>query len=107
MECRKTLEEERMNAMFAIYGACNKTPPPIGGAASAFYPHNFSHQKYSKKSACHWVKKFRKKFVGKCFGRKGKPPILMKGGEVLKYERLIYVYKDSGIIGDCKRIAVL
>ena len=31
-----------------------------------------------------------KKFVGKCFGGKGKPPILWKGGEgVLKYERLV------------------
>ena len=27
---------------------------------------------------------------------KRKPPILWKGGKVLKYERLIYVGKDSG-----------
>ena len=95
------------------------TPPPICGATSALYPHNFSrhksrkkfaprkhnfpHQKYSKKSACLLGKKFRKKFVGKCFGGKGKPPILWRGGEVLKYERLVYVCKDSGIIRECKR----
>ena len=51
-------------------------------------------------------KKFRKKFAGKCFGGKGKPPILWRGGEVLKYERLIYVCKDSGIIRECKRIVL-
>ncbi len=81
-------------------------PPPICGAARAFYPHNFPHQKYSKKSPWPDWKKFRKKFVGKCFGGKGKPPILWKGGEVLKYERLVYVCKDSGIIRECKRIVL-
>ena len=77
-----------------------RATPPIGGAASALYPHNFSHQKYRKKFAQEDIifraikiekssptigwKKFRKKFAGKCFGGKGKPPILWKGGEVLK-----------------------
>ena len=45
-------------------------PPPIWGAARAFYPHNFSHRKYRKKSPWSDWKKFRKKFVGKCFGEK-------------------------------------
>ena len=67
-----------------------KVTPPICGATSALYPHNFSHQKSRKKSPWSDWKKFRKKFVGKCFGVKGKPPILWKGGEgVLKYERLV------------------
>ena len=99
------------------------TPPPICGATSALHPHNFSHHKNRKKfaqedtifrtenieksqPALGW-KKFRKKFAGKCFGGKGKPPILRRGGEVLKYERLVYVCKDSGIISKCKRIVVL
>ena len=68
------------------------TTPPICGATSALYPHNFSHQKsrkkfaprnhnfshqkYRKKSPWSDWKKFRKKFAGKCFGGKRKPPIL-------------------------------
>ena len=106
-----------------IEGMQKGTPPPIGGAASALYPHNFSHRKYRKKFAQEDIifrtkntaksqpalgwKKFRKKIAGKCFGGgKGKPPILRRGGEVLKYERLVYVCKDSGIIRECKRIVL-
>ena len=51
-------------------------PPPIWGAARALYPHNFSHQKSRKKSPWPDWKKNRKKFAGKCFGGKRKPPIL-------------------------------
>ena len=66
------------------------TTPPIAGATSALYPHNFSLQKSRKKSPWSDWKKFGKQFAGKCFGGKGKPPILWKGGEgVLKYERLV------------------
>ena len=43
------------------------TPPPIWEAKNALYPHNFPHQKYSKKSACLWVEKISEKFVGKMF----------------------------------------
>ena len=50
----------------------------------------FRTKKVEKSSPWSDWKKFRKKFVGKCFGGKGKPPILWKGGEgVLKYERLV------------------
>ena len=82
------------------------TPPPIGGAASALYPHNFSRHKNRKKFAQEDIifrtkntsksqpalgwKKFRKKFAGKCFGGKRKAPNLVERGRgVLKYGRLV------------------
>ena len=72
--CHRGVMEERKPL---LYGEHTKgTPPPIRGAARALHPHNFSHQKYSKKSPWSDWKKFRKKFAGKCFGGKGKPPIL-------------------------------
>ena len=96
-----------------------RATPPYFGVKKAIYPHNFSRHKNRKKFAQEDIifrtkntaksqpalgwKKFRKKFAGKCFGVKGKPPILRRGGEVLKYERLVYVCKDSGIIRECKR----
>ena len=59
-------------------------PPPICGATSAPYPHNFSHRKYRKKFAQEDIifrtkntaksqptfgwKNFRKFFTGECFG---------------------------------------
>ena len=71
------------------------TTPPICGATSAFYPHNFSHQKsrkkfaprnhnfshqkYRKKSPWSDWKKFRKKFVGKCFGERKAPNLVERG----------------------------
>ena len=71
------------------------TPPHLG-SKNALYPHNFSHQKYSKKSPWSDWKKFRKKFVGKCFGGKEKAPNLEERGQgVLKYERIEFVGKDS------------
>lgn len=71
---------EQMNDL-AIWRACNKDTPPIGGAASAFYPHNFSHQKYRKKSPWLDWKKFRKKFAGKCFGGRESPQSCGKGAK--------------------------
>ena len=72
------------------------TPPPIGGAASALYPHNFSRHKNRKKFAQEDIifrtkntsksqpalgwKKFRKKFAGKCFGGKRNAPNLVERG---------------------------
>ena len=69
--------------------------PPICGATSALYPHNFSHQKsrkkfaprkhnfshqkYRKKSPWSDWKKFRKKFVGKCFGERKAPNLVERG----------------------------
>ena len=82
-------------AIFAIWRAYGEGPPPIWGAARAFSPHNFSHQKsrkkftprkhnfshqkYRKKSPWSDWKKFRKKFVGKCFGGKESPQSCGKG----------------------------
>ena len=66
------------------------TPPPIWGATSAFYPHNFSHQKSRKKSPWQDWKKFRKKFAGKCFGEKKAPNLVERGQGVLKYERIVW-----------------
>ena len=63
--------------------------PPIDGATSALYPHNFSHQKSRKKFALARLEKISEKICGKMFRGKGKPPILWEGGEVLKYERLV------------------
>lgn len=56
----RTLELEQRNALCYIENLQQRTPPPICGAASALYPHNFPHQKYSKKSACLWEKNFGK-----------------------------------------------
>ena len=80
-------------------------PPPIGGATRAFYPHNFSHRKYRKKFAQEDIvfrtkntaksqptfgwKKFRKFFYGRMFRVKERPQSWRRGGEVLKYERLV------------------
>ena len=92
--------------------------PPIGGATRALYPHNFSHHKNRKKFAQEDIifrtentaksqpalgwKKFRKKFAGKCFVGKGKPPILRRGGEVLKYERLVSCAKIVELFGNAR-----
>ena len=86
------------------------TPPPICGATSALHPHNFSHRKYSKKSACLWLENFSEIFSGECFGGKEKPPILAEiEGEVLIMNKRcdVFGYKGSGIILKCERIAVL
>lgn len=40
-----------MNAGLLYRGHAKRDTPPIGGAASALYPHNFSHRKYRKKFA--------------------------------------------------------
>ena len=56
-------------------------PPPIWGAARAFYPHNFSHQKYSKKSAYPWVEKISEKICGKMFRVKESPQSCGKGAK--------------------------
>ena len=60
------------------------TPPPIWGATSAFYPHNFSHQKSRKKSPWQDWKKFRKKSAGKCFGERESPQSCRKGARGAK-----------------------
>lgn len=57
----------------------NRHPPPYLGSKNALYPHNFSHQKYSKKSPWSDWKKFRKKFVGKCFGGRKAPNLVERG----------------------------
>lgn len=44
-------KQKRMKACLIYSEHTKRDTPPIGGAASALYPHNFSHQKYSKKSA--------------------------------------------------------
>ena len=65
---------------FAVWRAYEKGhPPPIWGAPRAFSPHNFSRQKYRKKSPWSDWKKFRKKFVGKCFGGRESPQSCRKG----------------------------
>ena len=82
--------------------AQKEIPPPIAGATSALYPHNFSHQKYRKKSPWSDWKKFRKKFAGKCFGER-KAPNLVERGRDAKIRKSVFVGKDSGIIRYCKR----
>lgn len=93
-------------------------PPPIAGATSALHPHNFSHQKYekkslgkshnfshrkySKKSACLWVEKISEKICGKMFRGKRKAPNLEERGQGAKIRKSVFVGKDSGIIRECK-----
>ena len=64
--------------------------PPYLGSKNALYPHNFSHQKYRKKSPWSDWKKFRKKIAGKCFGVRESPQSCRKGARVLKYERIVW-----------------
>ena len=109
VECRRKLEMPCVNICRLIYRESLQkgTPPPVCGATSALYPHNFSHQKSRKKSPWQDWKKFRKKFARKCFGGKEKASNLVERGQgVLKYERIDYVGKGSGIIRDCKRIVL-
>ena len=82
-----------------------RPPPPIWGATSAFYPHNFSHQKSRKKSPWQDWKKFRKKFAGKCFGVRESPQSCRKGARGAKIWKDC-MGKDSGIIRYCKRIVL-
>lgn len=77
-----------MNDLCYIESMQQRTPPPIGGAASAFYPHNFSHQKYSKKSACPWVEKISEKICGKMFRGKMKAPNLVERGRGAKIRKI-------------------
>ena len=83
-----------------------KDTPPIWEATSAFYPHNFSHQKYSKKSPWQDWKKFRKKLQENVSGKEKAPNLVERGQGVLKYERIDFVGKDSVIIRYCKRIVL-
>ena len=76
--------------------------PPIWGATSALYPHNFSHQKYSKKSPWQIGKNFGKNLQENVSGKKKAPNLVERGQGVLKYERIDFVGKDSGIIRECK-----
>lgn len=112
-------KQKRMKACLLYREHTKRDTPPYCGATSALYPHNFSHHKNRKKFAQEDIvfrtentaksqptfgwKNFRKFFRGNVSGAKEIPPILRRGGEVLKYERLVYVCKDSGIIRECKR----
>ena len=95
------------------------TPPPYLGSKNALYPHNFSHQryekkslgkshnfshqKYSKKSACPWVEKISEKICGKMFRRKRKAPNLEERGQgVLKYERIKLGAKIVELFGNAR-----
>lgn len=74
---------------FGVWRAYKRDTPPIWGAARALCPHNFSHQKYSKKSAYPWVEKISEKICGKMFrGKKKAPNLVERGRETLKYERI-------------------
>ena len=64
-------------------------PPPILGWKKLSTPIIFRAIKIEKSSPTFGWKIFRKFFSGECFGGKGKPPILRRGGEVLRHERLV------------------
>lgn len=63
-------------------------PPPIWEAKNALYPHNFSHQKYSKKSAYPWAEKISEKICGKMFRGKSKAPNLVERGLGAKIRKI-------------------
>ena len=92
------LRDAEVNICRLLYSedTTNDTPP-IWGATSAFYPHNFSHQKSRKKSPWPEWKKFRKKFAGKCFGVRESPQSCGKGARGAKIWKNC-MGKDSGII---------
>ena len=82
------------------------TPPPIWGAKSAFTPIIF-RTKNPEKSRLGQIRKNFGKNLRENVSGKGKPPIFVERGQgVLKYERIEFVGKDSGIIRDCKRIVL-
>ena len=62
--------------------------PPIWGATSALHPHNFSHQKYRKKSPWSDWKKFRKNLWENVSGKRKAPNLVERGLGTLKYERI-------------------
>ena len=72
-----------------------RATPPIGGAASALYPHNFSHHKNRKKFACPWVEKISEKICRKMFRGKRKAPNLVERGRGAKIRKSVFVGKDS------------
>ena len=53
--------------------------PPTRGAAGAFSPHNFSHQKYRKKSPWSDWKKFRKNLWENVSGKEKAPNLVERG----------------------------
>ena len=65
-------------------------PPPIWEATSAFYPHNFSHQKSRKKSPWQIGKNFGKNLRENVSGEEKAPNLVERGQGVLKYERIVW-----------------
>ena len=75
--------------------AYKKGHPPYLGSKKSLYPHNFSHQKYSKKSPWQIGKNFGKNLRENVSGKEKAPNLVERGQGVLKYERIDYVGKDS------------
>ena len=103
-DCLKIRHEgSEMNGSPLLYGEqATRDTPPIWGATRALHPHNFSHQKYRKKSPCLGWEKFRKKFVGKCFGEENAPNLVERGRGTLKYERIKFGAKIVGLFGNAR-----
>ena len=89
-------KQGRMKARL-IYSEHTKraTPPPICGATSALYPHNFSHHKNRKKFACPWVEKISEKICRRMFRGKREAPNLVERGRGAKIRKSVFVGKDS------------
>ena len=67
-----------------------RATPPIWEATSAFYPHNFSHQKSRKKSPWQIGKNFGKNLRENVSGERKAPNLVERGQGVLKYERIVW-----------------
>ena len=98
LACRRTSDMPELMKAGLLYKAGYSlesiqkatTPPPIWGAASAFYPHNFSPQKSRKKSPWQDWKNFGKNLRENVSGKEKAPNLVERGQGVLKYERIVW-----------------
>ena len=88
VECRRSPEAEANESRLDIYRAYKKShPPPLFAERQVpFTPIIFRTKNIAKSQPKGLVdvEKFSEIFYGRMFRGKGKPPILWKGGEVLK-----------------------
>ena len=81
-------------------------PPPFRERQEPSTPIIFRTKNPEKSRLGMIGKNFGKNLPENVSGEEKAPNVGERGRGVLKYDRLIYVCKDSGIIRDCKRIVL-
>ena len=91
-------------ATFAVWRAYEKGhPPPFRERQEPFIPIIFRTKNTEKSRLGKIRKNFGKNLRENVSGEEKAPNLVERGRGVLKYERIDYVGKGSGIIRDCKR----